>query len=579
MTLNKSALNLCESRLRILFYILPILTLLILIRLFYWQIIRGPKLASLANRQHQDVVILNSSRGDIFDSNNNLLAGTQILYHLYAYKPQFNKDLSFYPHALAEILTTHSASSSALQRENEALETQNFLSSRLSMDSNWISLKHYLTRQQKEAIQKLDLVGLGFEEEPIRFYPEASISAHVLGFVGDDLAGQPQGYFGLEGFYDRQLRGREGRILAEKDALGNPILIGRFNLLKNISGRSIVTTIDKNKQYLVERCLLEGIDRYQAKAGNVILMETASGKILAMASLPNYDPSHFQDFAKSSYRNPNVADLFEPGSIFKILVMAAGINEGLIDQNTVCDDCAGPLNIGQFTIKTWNEEYHPNATMTDILVHSDNVGMVFVAKKLGADKFTEYLKSFGLGSISNIQLQEETTGNIKNAKDLKEIDLATQSFGQGIAITPIQMVAAANTIANNGIYTSPTIVDHLITDGKSIPTNIASPRRVLNPQTAQMVRQMMADAVNLGEAKWAKPKDMTVAGKTGTAQIPIQGHYDPAKTIASFIGFYPAKNPKYTMLVSLTEPQTSPWGSETAAPLWFNIASKINLTY
>ncbi len=550
---------------------------LISVRLFYWQIIRGPKLASLANRQHQDIVVLNSNRGDILDSNLNLLAGTRILYHLYAYKPQFDNDQSIYTSSLAEILTTHLATSSAQDRELETLTTQNFLTKRLSIDSNWISLKHYLTRQQKEKIEDLKLAGLGFEEEPVRFYPEASNSAHLLGFVGDDLAGQPQGYFGLEGYYDRQLRGREGRILAEKDALGNPILIGRFNLLKNISGRSIVTTIDKNKQFLIEKGLEEGLIKYQARAGNVILMETNTGRILAMASLPNYDPSHFQDFAKESYKNPNIADLFEPGSIFKILVMAAGVNEGLVDPNTTCDICSGPLTIGQFTVKTWNEEYRPNATMTDVLVHSDNIGMVFVAKKLGGEKFIEYLRRFGLGQLTNIQLQEETTGVVKDKNDLKEIDLVTQSFGQGVALTPIQMVSAANTIANNGLYISPTIVDHLISDDKEIVVDPPASRRVISEEASKTIRLMMVDAVNLGEAKWSKPKNLDVAGKTGTAQIPIQGHYDPTKTIASFIGFYPSRNPRYTMLVTLTEPQTSQWGSETAAPLWFNLATRINI--
>lgn len=566
--INKESLSISNTRLKLLSIVIPIIVFIIIIRLFYWQIIRGPKLSSQANRQHQEVVVLNSHRGSIFDINGDILAGTKILYHLYAYKPQFEGDSSKYLSALSPLLTAPEEATSS---------TRQYLTDRLSLTTNWVSLKHYLTNEQKELIEKENLSGLGFEEEPVRFYPEASMSAQLLGFVGSDLSGEPMGYFGLEGFFDRQLRGREGKLLAEKDAFGKPILIGKYNLLKNVSGRSIYTTVDKNKQYLVEKTLLEGIAKYQAKAGNVILMETATGKIVSIAAFPNYDPGHFQDFDKSSYKNPNVANLFEPGSIFKILVMAAALNEGVINQETICDICNGPINIGQFTIKTWDELYHPNSSMVDVLVHSDNTGMVFISRKLGRDKFIEYLKKLKLGNLTGIELQEEVTGKLKEGSEFRDIDLATQSFGQGIAITPIQMITAANTIANKGVYITPSIIDHYESQDKIIYPSPPKKEIVFSEKSARLTQEMMVETINRGEAKWAKPKGFSVAGKTGTAQIPIQGHYDPDKTITSFIGFFPAENPKYTMLVSLTEPQTSQWGSETAAPLWFSLATKLSL--
>ncbi len=557
-----------QFRLRVIFFLTPFFALFIVSRLFYWQIIRGPGLAQRADRQHQDVVVLASQRGDILDSSGELLAGTQNLYHLFVYQPQLEKDKAEVINLLAPVLATSAATLD---------QTRSQLLDRLNLTSNWVSLKHYLTPDQKQAIEALNLKGLGFEDEFTRFYPEASLAAQVLGFVGSDLAGEPQGYFGLEGYFDRQMHGREGKVRSEKDAFGNPILIGRYNLLSNITGRSIVTTIRKQTQFLVESLLRDGLTRYQAKAGNVIIMESATGKILAMAAYPNYDPGHFADFDKSAYKNPSVANLFEPGSIFKVLVMAAALNEKVVTPDTICDICAGPIRIGQYTIKTWNEKYYPNTTLTDVIVHSDNIGMVFTARLLGKEKFARYLADFGIGQLTGIELQEEASGPKKLPTDLKDIDLATNSFGQGIAVTPIQMLTAVNAIANKGVLIRPTIIEKIISGDKEVSLPQIKKTKVIESEAASQIRDMMIAAVNRGEAKWARPKNIEIAGKTGTAQIPIAGHYDPEKTIASFVGFFPARRPQYTMLVSLTEPQTSPWGSETAAPLWFAIANQLLL--
>jgi cell division protein FtsI/penicillin-binding protein 2 len=287
-----------------------------------------------------------------------------------------------------------------------------------------------------------------------------------------------------------------------------------------------------------------------------------------MASFPNYDPSKFSEFPSLFYKNPIVADLFEPGSVFKVLVMAAGFNEKVVTPETQCDICASPVIIGKYSIRTWDETYRENASMTDVIVHSDNTGMVFVARKLGGEKFLEYLKLYGFGKKTGIQLQDEVGGSIlSDGNKYRDIDLATNSFGQGIAITPLQMTAAANTIANGGVYISPTLIEN----------EPGSKTNVLSKEAAVQMTQVMKLAVENGEAKWSKPKNLSVAGKTGTAQIPIEGKYDLEKTIASFVGFFPAENPKYTMLVTLREPKTSTWGSETAAPLWFNIAKQLLL--
>jgi len=557
-----SPLNLTtQKRLKIIIALVPFLGLVILSRLFYWQIIRGPELQAKALRQHQTVSLLMAKRGDITDSEGNVLVGTKNLFHLFVYKPQLEISEIELIDKLALNLKPDPESSATA-------DIKTYLLKRLSLDSNWISLKHYLSPEEKETIQHLDIKGLGFEDEYTRYYPEASMSAHVLGFVGQDIAGEEQGYFGIEGYFDRKLRGRTGKIRTERDAKGNPILVGDYQFLHSVEGKPIQTTIDKKIQFITESALKEGLAKYQAIAGNVIVMESKTGKIRAMASYPNYDPTNFSKFDQSFYKNPNVSSLFEPGSIFKVLVMAAGFNEKVVTPHTVCDICGSSLTIGKYTIKTWNEVYHPNSTMTEVITNSDNIGMAFVSFKLGSDKFADYLSRLGFGKKTGIELQEEVTGNIKSTKEFGEIDLATESFGQGIAVTPIQMISAVNAIANNGNYLKPTVIE-----GDKTATAVP----IFSSEAVSDITNVMIQAVEKGEAKWAKPKGLSVAGKTGTAQIPIEGHYDAEKTIASFIGFFPAGNPKYTMLVTLREPQTSPWGSETAAPLWFSIARSLLL--
>jgi cell division protein FtsI/penicillin-binding protein 2 len=553
--------HLTQYRLRVVSLLIPFIFIVIVARLFYWQIIRGPEMEAKASRQHETVTTLKAKRGNILDSEGNVLVGSKNLYHLYVYKPQLEIGKDELVNKLMALLEkTETASTESQLRD--------YLNQRLDLKSNWISIKHFLSPEEKNKIKDQKIVGIGFEDEFVRYYPESSMSAHILGFVGQDMAGQEQGYFGLEGFYDRWLKGREGKVRTEKDASGNPILIGNYQFYNASEGKSVQTTIDKKVQYLTEQLLKEGIEKYQALAGNVTIIETSTGKVRAMASFPNYDPSKFSEFPSLFYKNPIVADLFEPGSVFKVLVMAAGFNEKVVTPETQCDICASPVIIGKYSIRTWDETYRENASMTDVIVHSDNTGMVFVARKLGGEKFLEYLKLYGFGKKTGIQLQDEVGGSIlSDGNKYRDIDLATNSFGQGIAITPLQMTAAANTIANGGVYISPTLIEN----------EPGSKTNVLSKEAAVQMTQVMKLAVENGEAKWSKPKNLSVAGKTGTAQIPIEGKYDLEKTIASFVGFFPAENPKYTMLVTLREPKTSTWGSETAAPLWFNIAKQLLL--
>ncbi len=385
--------------------------------------------------------------------------------------------------------------------------------------------------------------------------------------MGQDDAGHPQGYFGLEGFYDRQLSGKPGRLIQERDALNRPILIGSQNRFPPQDGQPLTTSIDRSLQFIAYQRLSQALTRYGASAGTVTIMDPATGQILAMVSLPNYDARNYSQFPASFYGNPVITDSYEPGSTFKVLVMAAALDTASVKPDTVCDICSGSVQVADYQIKTWNEKYYPGSTMTEVLEHSDNVGMVFVSRKLSRSRLLDYLKRFGLGKSTGIDLQEESPSSLRPDSDWQEIDQATASFGQGIVVTPLQMLRAVAALANSGRL----MVPRIALSKQPAPSG----KQVVSPATAAQITQMMVASVDQGEAKWAKPQGFSIAGKTGTAQIPVAGHYDDEKTIASFVGFAPATHPRFAMLVTLREPTSSPWGSETAAPLWFDIAREI----
>lgn len=543
----------------------------IIIRLFYWQIIRADFLESQADIQHFTNKKIEARRGNILFSDGSMLASSNPVFTVYGLPKEISAekkiDISYY---LAKILVDDS---------NEVDELAKDIIAKLSKDLYWVLLKKNVSIEQKKQIEELNLKGFGFDQSSSRFYPEGSSSAHLLGFLGEDAKGAGKGYFGLEGYYDGELRGVSGLVRNEKDALGLPILIGNFLTNEARDGKDLVLNVDHTLQFIAERSLSFGISKYGAKAGSVIIMDPQTGGILALASYPNYDQLKYFDYPKEYYRNPVVADQYEPGSTFKVLVMAAAINEDLVKPDTECDICAGPISLGGFIIRTWNNKYRPDSSMKDVIVHSDNTGMVFAGKKLGINKFYSYIENFGFGQTTDIDLQDESSPEIRPKEVWKEIDLATSSFGQGIAVTPIQMVRAVAAIANGGNLMEPHVVKEIkdYQGGFEIKPKVI--RRVIKESTASMVKEMMVAAVEEGEAKFTKLKGFKVAGKTGTAQIPVAGHYDPNKTIASFVGFAPADNPKFVMLVRYDEPSSSIFGAETAAPTFFEITKQLLLYY
>lgn len=544
-----------KLRTAVLLFLFIFLYATVVLRLFYWQVVRAQDLQELGRFQAADSLTISANRGEIRTHDGFPLATNRPSYLLYA-NPKVIEDRSSYAEKLKDIIAKDEAS----------------ISANLSKNLFWVALARNLSNEKKREIEQLKLPGLGFQLESFRMYPEASLAAHLVGFLGRDEEGHPRGYFGLEGYYNDQLEGRQGKLYVVKDALGNPV-INDIREEKKIDGRNVITTIDRTLQYIAESKLKEGVERYEADGGSVIIMEPKTGKILAQTSVPNFNPEQYYEFDPSSYKDPVISSVYEPGSTFKVVVMASAIDLHLVKPETKCPNCQGPVEISGYKIKTWNDKYFPNTTMTEVIQHSDNTGMVYVGQKLGVDNFLSYMDKFGFGKKTETDLQGEVTGQLRDKAEWREIDVATASFGQGISVTPLQLLAAVNTIANSGKRMRPYIVHKIITDeNEQINIDPQVIARPISDTTSKIMTWIMVNAVEKGESKWTKIKGLRVAGKTGTAQIPVAGHYDPNKTIASFVGFFPADDPKISMLVLINKPKTSIYGSETAAPVFFNVA-------
>jgi len=545
-------------RTKLFFGFFLILFVLIIFKLFYFQILKYSS-ENIINHISEKKIL--PERGKIFDINNQPLVLNNNNYKIYL-EPKKIKEKNNLIKELSKIL--------------EIDETS--LSAKIDEKKDWLAID-IVDKEKKDEIENLKISGIGFEYLIKRDYPEASIAAHLLGFVGKNYQGDDIGYFGIEGYYDKDLAGLPGFLKSERDLLGRPILVGKQEMIEPENGRNLILTIDKNVQVIVKEKLAMGIDRYQAESGCVIVANPKTMAILSLVCLPDYDQKKYFLFSEKYFRNPVISDLYEPGSIFKPLIMAAAINEKKIKPDDFFEE-KGPVKIGEYSIKTWNDRYGGKTSMTQILQRSSNVGMVYVGEKLGKDSLYSYLQKYGFGQLTEIDLQGEVASYLKPKNSWYPIDFATVTFGQGIAVTPIQMIRAFASIINGGYILRPYVVAKIQDqDGKEKIIKPQVERKVISEISSLIIKKMLIEVVEGGELNWARPKGYTLGGKTGTAQIPIEGHYDPNKTIASFIGFSPDSSSPFLTLVILRQPKTSPWGSETAAPLFFEIAKELLIYY
>ena len=535
----------------------------VIARLFYWQVVKAEMLSKLAQSQYSGIVRVLPRRGEIKTSDGFPIVTNKVSYLLFV-NPTEIKDKNYTVKTLASLLNLSVAS----------------VSSKLMPDKLWVPIQSGLDSKEKETIEKIRLLGVGFEERYSRFYPEASIAAHLVGFVGKNEAGQDKGYVGLEGFYDRLLRGKEGYAVELHDALGRPILSKRMENTRGSNGGSLSLTLDRSVQFLAEQKLKDAVERYGALGGMVGVMDPSNGDIIAMASFPSFSPQKYWEYDESLYINPFITNTYEPGSTLKPIIMASALDAGLITPQTKCNICAGPISVSGYDLHTWNNKYYKDTNMIEVIQHSDNTGMVFVALKLGVDRMISYLSRFGIGELTDIDLQGEIAPSFKPRNAWYDVDLATTGFGQGISVTPIELLTAFSVLANEGKIMQPRVVKAFENaNGEILKIPVKVKRSPISANTAKVMTEILVNAVDKGEAQWTKLKGYRIAGKTGTASIPVAGHYDPTNTITSFIGFAPAEKPKFVMLVILNKPTSSIYAAETAAPLFFDIAKDLFLYY
>jgi cell division protein FtsI/penicillin-binding protein 2 len=523
-------------------------------QLIRWQVLEHHRFAALAVAEHQNELVIPPHRGEIHDRNGHILAADMIQYDISA-SPKIISD----PYAAADRLYR------LLDMPRDELLRS------LSSDSPWVPLAQAAPQAVGETIIEWDMIGLQAEPRSKRVYPEGDMGAHLLGFVNNN----GNGFYGVEGYYDDMLRGKAGLQTGERSPFGEIIPLGASHYVPPVSGATLYLTIDRSVQHLIETELKTAVQQYGAQSGSVVVLEPKTGAVLGMASYPAYNPNHYNTSDESLYFDPVVSRQYEPGSVFKVVTMAAGLDAEVVTPLATIYD-GGSIEVGGRVIYNWDRQGHGTVDMTEVLAQSLNVGIAQVAVALGKDRFYTYVKRFGFGRLSEVDLSSEGPGTLKTPKDADwhESDLGTNSFGQGIAVTPLQIAAAIGAVANDGLLMKPHIVSRVVDSEREIEVKPVIVRRAVSQKTAKTLTGMLVEALKRANSEALVP-GYEVAGKTGTAEIPVPGGYHPTLTLASFAGYLPADDPQLLVLVIIDRPTSSRWGNTTAAPTFKRIAEQL----
>ena len=525
-------------------------------RAFYLQVINKEKLVKLAEKQYQKIVPLTPVRGVIYDRNNAPLAVSIEMDSCYAE-----------PRNIENIRETADSLSHLLGMPRVTLQKK------LNGSRNFAWLLRRMPPDQARKIKELELDGIGFVKETKRFYPNGEVAGHVIGFTGLD----PDGLEGIELKYNSTILGSIGYLVTERDALGRDINRKETVVTKASKGHNVTLTLDKNIQYITEKELAKAVTESGAKGGMALVMEPQSGRVLAMANYPGFNPNSFSQYSVSLLKNKTIVDSFEPGSTFKVFLIAAALEDKIVTPNEAFNCENGSFSIGGRTIHDTHK--YGRLTVSEILKYSSNIGAAKIGSRLGQERLYSHLKDFGFGARSGIDLPGEAYGYLRDGSQWFGVDLATISFGQGVSATALQLATAVSAVANGGLLMKPYVVEK-ISDENGTELDRTSPqvlRRVISPETAvKMARMMEGVATEGGTGMNAAVEGYRVAGKTGTAQKvdPLTRGYSVDKRTASFVGFIPADNPRLTILVVVDEPKTSPYGGVVAAPAFGAIAQQ-----
>lgn len=512
----------------------------------------------LANYNYNENQRVSAARGIIYDRHGQPLANNT-----------FDYEIGISPSLIADPQRVATQLAAELQaygiREIDVMDA-------VRSGEPWVLLAKPVPPQVAENIRNLELLGVTIGSQPKRLYPQGTLGAQVLGFVAGDDSGSQQlrGYNGVEGYYENELAGRVRDQTVSRIPFDLPA-----ERADEDRGSDLVLTIDRDIQFLVESQLQFSVAETNASGGSIIVMDPRTGEILAMASHPSYDPNAFFDIEDPDLlRNPAVSDEYEPGSVMKVLTMAAALDLGAVTpEDTYVDN--GVIEVGGITIPNADRRARGVVSMEQILVQSLNVGAATLSLEMGPNDFYEKLNDFGIGRATGIDLEGEAIGTLYTPgdPDWSESNLATNSFGQGVAVTPLQMVTAVSAIANNGLMMQPHIVHQIIDGNRVYPSQPSTLKRAISPETARIVSDMMVQTVEEGVPA-ARLPGYTVAGKTGTAEIPTPLGYEQNVSIVTFVGFLPADDPQVVVLIKLDRPNGY-WGSVVAAPIFSRLAERL----
>lgn len=537
-------------RLRFISVVLATIAALIIYRLVTLQFyVDTAYFAETALTGYRYQVTIRPPRGEVYDRSGVLLATNSVEYEI-GMSPVLILDRETTAQQLSEVLEIS---------EEELLED-------MSSPQPFVLLARPAPATVGQRILAMDLSGVVVKPLPRRYYPHENLAGHILGFVNIDS----EGFYGIEGFYNDELAGQVG----VEDQSRIPFDATRGEAWRD--GSNLYLTVDTEIQYLAESTLEEALREAGAQSGTILVMHPRTGEILAMANSPTFDPNQFFETEPRLFQNPSVHGQYEPGSTFKVLTMAVALETGAVVPGTTYED-TGLLEVGGIEVRNWDRQAHGTTTMTELLAKSLNVGAATLSLRMGPTQFYAGLDAFGLGQPTGIDLQGEIGGSVRKPGNANwfESDLATNSYGQGLAVTPLQLIAAIGAVANDGLIMQPHVVKARVDSDGTItefePTVVG---RAISVETARTLTQMLANALER-EASNALVPGYRIAGKTGTAEIPIPGGYDPEGTIASFIGYGPIDDPQFIVLVKLDRPTVSPWGSETASPVFSEFVSRL----
>lgn len=546
------------------------------VRLVTFQVLRGADLGQEARDERSGDRSVPARRGTIYDDQGMVLASTI---------PMDRLEIDLTQMTTAQDSAVALALAAPLGMKSEEIAGR--ISDARANGGKWILLKRRLTPTQSAQVRalKLDCMQgqskcLYLTPEPQRTYPNGTLASQLLGFANWDLTG----VYGVEAQYNNELGGTPGRVRAEYDVAGNVIAVGQHELVPAVNGLDMTLTIDSAVQRVAEQRLGEVVKQQSATGGSVIVMDVRTGAILALASRPSFDPNTFSTSDTSAFSDPAVSALFEPGSTMKILTMAIGLSTGAITPKSIFYDSPGYLMIDGYRITNLYGSSYGHESMSEILQHSSNLGAAWIAQQTGPDQFYSKLREFGIGTPTGIDLPGEEAGivNWSDNPNWRPINLSTNAFGQGITVTPIQMLTAVAAVANGGKLMRPYVVKELRKDGQVVHTTEPQVvRQVITPEVSRQVVGMMTDVVDNVSYPWVSIPGYAVGSKSGTAQIPAPGGgYEPDnQTIGSLIGIGPADNPRFAVLVKIDRPKQDPLGGHIAGPPVRDILSDLFTFY